>query len=830
MAIRTPRLPLLRGRISRVDSYESPPRGIGRPPALPSRDPRLHRVALVGQLDAIVDQVNKRLPGERDPAASREIIAVHPEPGAELDPGPLGDRRKDVRVVGMDPDTGTVLLDAPAPDLTKLRRDLDDYSDDTKISQKTKDGLVTTFRAHEKAIAPIREVVLASSQERLGARILTTEADPARRLWFELGCRGGYHQPSETENSREQIRRQLVRLGHSGTPQEFVAPEQVYFFVRLSLDGLEALLAATDCVYECERAAPEVRSWLLLEDQPVQEMRAFELTEPPEHAPSIVLLDSGITTEHPLIKGAILSAGSVLPGNASPEDISGHGTKMAGVALYEDVGAIVEAGKATATHWLQSVRLLVEPQKGTASDENRRLWPQMTKEALQAAEEVDAYPRRRAFALAITRPIDPVEDTLWSHSLDQLAYDNGRGRLLCVSAGNARQEAWLRLAKDYPQLHLTEKIHEPAQAANVLTVGAYTAKTKMPPESIYEEAKPVAPPGGISPYTSTGPQGTPWPIKPDVVLEGGNLAIGSGDLTDQNVATLVSMTTGHRLRFNKPLSMIAMTSEATAHAARIAAGIWTAEPSLRPETVRGLIVHSAAWTPTMVEQFKSLDDRLAACGYGVPDPAFAGECARDRATVIVEDEMPNVVFEEEPKKKPPQRSGTKTTEPKAKRKMKIFRMPIREDLGHDEVELRVTLSYFPEPNKFRRTVFHGLDLKWDMQGPQESEAEFLERINDIHRIGADGKRRKTTGKKSFAWTIGVQRRSRGTVQSDRWRGPAAMLADSKLIAVIPVLGWWEQRKGLRRSVMTFSLIVSITGPDIYSAVKAGLAVPVEVLV
>lgn len=790
---------------------------------------------LLKQLDAIVEQAARRLPSDRDPAASRELIVVHPEDGSALEPKGLTDKQNDVRLVGTDPDTGTVLLDAPGPDLTRLRQKVEEFGDDAKIKEHTKkDGTVTRSRANERAIAPIREIALAASSDRLDTRLVQAVVERSRKLWFEIGCRGGYRRPwQETEHSREQIGRQLVRLGLPDRFEEFIAPEQVYFFIRVSLEQIEALLAATDCVYECELAAPEAQSWLMFEEQPLQEIRGVVLNPPAPEAPSVVVLDTGIATTHPLLKGAILSTGSVVPGVDSPEDTWGHGTKMAGVALHQSVPAVVEAGSATANHWIQSVRIMVEPGKGTASEENRHLWPRMIQDAIVLAEEADPSPRRRAFALAVTRPLERVEPTLWAHALDQLAWGVGQSRLLCVSAGNAQQERWLELAKNYPQLQLTEKIHEPAQATNALTVGAYTAKAKMPPASEYEEAWPIAPEGGVSPYTTTGPQGSPWPIKPDVVLEGGNLAITSGDMLDHNVATLVQLTTGHRVHISKPLSTIAMTSEATAHAARMAAEIWSVEPSLRPETVRGLLVHSASWTRTMLQQFRSVDDRLAACGYGVPDLPFARECTRTRATVIVEDEMPNAVLEEEPKREPPKRPGTKTTEPKVKRKMKVFRLPIPDDFGgHTDpvIELRVTLSYFPEPNKFRRTVFHGLDLKWDMQGPQESEAEFLQRVNDLMPpVSADGKRQKTSDKKSFPWTIRVQRRSRGTVQSDRWTGHASLLAGTKLIAVVPVLGWWEQRRDLRECAMPFSLIVTVRGPDIYSAVKAGLTVPVEVV-
>ena len=426
--------------------------------------------------------------------------------------------------------------------------------------------------------------------------------------------------------------------------------------------------------------------------------------------------------------------------------------------------------------------------------------------------------------------------TLWSHAIDQLAFREGHGRMMVVSAGNARYGQWLSLAEQHPQLQLSEKIHQPAQAANALTVGAFTERVELPNTREYAEARVVATkPGGISPFTSTGLVGNEWPIKPDVVLEGGNLAI-SGPLTDTSVPTLCALTTSHRHARGQPLGQMAMTSEATARAAHLAARIWAVEPKLRPESIRGLVVHSASWTPTMREQFSGINDRLLAFGYGVPDDRIASECAQGLATVIVEDVMPNAVIEEEPKKKAPKRPTTKATEPKVRRKVKLYRLPIPESLLADsdpDVELRVTLSYFTEPHKFGRATFHGLDLKWDMQGPQESGDEFLQRINVLKRPkGADGKPVKVTTKKSFDWGLGIQLRSRGTVQSDRWRGKMSALAGDKLIAIVPVLGWWDQRRTLRTQEMHFSLVVSIFGPGVYAAIKprveAAARVTVEV--
>jgi len=828
------RLPLLRGRITSVDSYESPRGGGGSPPAIPSVDPKSHRTKLLLQLDAITQQVNARDATARDELATREIIAVRPASGAQLTPEQLDDARADARLVGVVPETGTVVLDVANADLEYLRKKLEAFVDDTKVKTKTeKDGTVTTHRDKEKAIAPVDSIGLAALEDLGSAQLRADALQEDRAYWFELGCRGGYRNPpEETNGSRAQIARQLHRLGVDQKLDEFSGPEQVYFFVRLTRAQLVALHAATDCIGEVDLAPQPLRDLKLLEDLSTKDLADFALTQPHDDAPSVVVLDTGIATGHPLLRAAILTATTAGPEIPSPEDTYGHGTKMAGIALYRDVGAAIERGSAEAPHWLQSSRLLVEPGLGTASDENYEKWPVLTERAVRSAEDADPRPRNRAFVLAVTRtmqdpPLEGLVATLWSQAVDQLAFRDGLGRLMIVSAGNARDGQWLALAEQHPQLQLSEKIHQPAQASNALTVGAFTARVELPNDKDYAEARVVATkPGGISPYTSTGLVGNEWPIKPDVVVEGGNLAI-LGTFTDASLPTLSALTTSNRHTRGQPVGLTSMTSEASARAAYLGARIWALEPNLRPETVRGLIVHSADWSKAMLEDFPGLNDRLLACGYGVPNERLASECAQGVATVVVEDSMPNAMIEEEPKKTAPKKPKTKATEPKVRRKVKLYRLPLPESLLTDadpDVELRVTLSYFTEPNKFARRTYHGLDLTWDMQGPHEPQEAFLERINALKRPkDADGKRVKASKTKSFDWKIGINPRSRGTVQSDRWRGKMSALVGDKLIAVVPVLGWWDQRKALRTQEMNFSLVVSVLGPGVYAAIKPRIA-------
>ena len=71
--------------------------------------------------------------------------------------------------------------------------------------------------------------------------------------------------------------------------------------------------------------------------------------------------------------------------------------------------------------------------------------------------------------------------------------------MLVVSTGNVRDaNAWA----NYPDSNVTDEIHDPAQAWNALTVGAYTNLVRIT-ETDAIGYKPVAPAGGLSPFSTT---------------------------------------------------------------------------------------------------------------------------------------------------------------------------------------------------------------------------------------------------------------------------------------------------------------------------------------
>lgn len=285
------RLPLLRGTVT-AQPYKPVGRPPGRPPP-PSRDPLEHRARLLGQLDALLNEAKSRA-GGRDPEATREIVAIRPlDPDVELAADQLRDRGGDVRLVGVDPTTGVLLLDAPNAELPKLRTKASEFGE---VKPRAKgNGTTTETVSHERALAPVEEIALASPADREGDRLRASLAkgdlDLAQSMWFEVACRGGYRNaPDETAKSRAQMHRQLLLLGHP-VAQDFEAPEEITFFVRLSVTQLRALVEKVDCVFGYELAPPDMLTWLLLTDPPKREIRSFKLTPPPPEAPAVVVLD-----------------------------------------------------------------------------------------------------------------------------------------------------------------------------------------------------------------------------------------------------------------------------------------------------------------------------------------------------------------------------------------------------------------------------------------------------------------------------------------------------------------------------------------------------------
>ena len=144
--------------------------------------------------------------------------------------------------------------------------------------------------------------------------------------------------------------------------------------------------------------------------------------------------------------------------------------------------------------------------------------------------------------------------------------DPDASRLFIVSTANVDE-----YRDDYLENSDLSPIEDPGQSWNALTVGAYTDLDRVPADPMFENYRPISPRGELSPHSRTSLLfgDRPWPIKPEICLEGGNvLTDGMGMFEERN--PLVSLRSVG-IRNDVALTSANATSAATAQAARLAA-------------------------------------------------------------------------------------------------------------------------------------------------------------------------------------------------------------------------------------------------------------------
>ena len=550
------------------------------------------------------------------------------------------------------------------------------------------------------------------------------------------------------------------------------------------------------------------------------------IVPPKEDSVAVCLLDTGVTQIHRLIEpGLSLSDLYTCDPVWTTHDHHGHGTQMSGLILYCDLSAaLVHSTSIILEHCLESVKLLPPSEQ---RENDPELYGAITEQAV-SLPEIQNPERPRIFCMAVTSSsLTGGIPSSWSAAIDQLCFgeDNFR-RLMIIAAGNIREDIY---HSDYLNINDIESIENPGQAWNALVVGAYTEKINIV-HSDFQNWQPIAPFGDLSPLSRTSViWDNQWPIRPDVVFEGGNLASDGQNLAE-HLDDLSLLTTHYRPN-RRSFDFMSDTSCATALVSYMAARILSKNPKYWPETVRALIVHSAEWTEMMRKHFSSASTQKAKLplvrryGYGVPNLERALKSTNNDLTLIIEDQV-DPFFKED--------GHIKT------RDMNFHSLPWPvkqlEALSGTNVELKVTLSYFIEPNpgergwtRKHRYASHG--LRFQVKRPLETEQSFKKRINKAAR---EEEEKNSNRQESDNWFLGPQLRDKGSIHSDILKGTAPELAQRGKIAVYPVGGWWKEKLYLERwnKQVRYSLIVTIRVPevevDIYTPVYNEITISTEV--
>ncbi len=549
-----------------------------------------------------------------------------------------------------------------------------------------------------------------------------------------------------------------------------------------------------------------------------------------------VILDTGVNRGHSLLEELISSDRNLtLDQNWGTHDASyagQHGTRMAGICAYGDFSTLLNSqGKIDIPHSLASIKILAL----NYSEENQVDEPAgLVNDALILAEEKIKH--RKNYVLAITTNPDGSEGmpSAYSTKLDEIIFQNKA--LFLVSVGNCEpQSVSGSFSKDdYLQYQKAACIKNPSQSWNILSVGAYTEKTDCS-NLRSDGVSPVSEAFDISPHSRFSMLNYDYdnfPIKPEVLFEGGNKVVDSNNRIS-NDFHLDLITTNPNFQTSGELIEFNATSAATALAGRFASILMESYPEYWPETIKGLIVHSAEWSESMLRNRltnpvfsgNNMDGKvnfLRQCGFGIPNLEKARKSAQNSLTLISQSAFQ--LFGEQ-----------------KKHQCVVFDLPwptkTLEELFDKKVKLKVTLSYFITPkagsrgnkNKFK---YQSYGLRFELKRKDEKEEVFYERINKALKSDSDVKEESSP----INWMLGIKTRNKiaGTVLKDSWEGRSIDLATMDKLIVYPVIGWWKDDKNIKPedSEIRFSLILDIETEEesvnLYNEIKSILEVPITV--
>jgi hypothetical protein len=636
--------------------------------------------------------------------------------------------------------------------------------------------------------------------------------------WWEIWVR-------ESEGRADAVELAARTAGFDVRAERLIFPDTVVIFNHARADQILLFARRTPgAISEIRRAIGTIEPFLergtlgVGQHEFVADLAA-RITPPVGEVPVVCVLDTGVSAAHPLIALGLTNAWAYddawLTDDHEPN--GGHGTGLAGLVLYGDLEyAMNDQRQITLNHAVESMKML--PPRGFPPN-HPPSYGVVTQGAV-AAVEISRPGAIRCFCIACsTAEFSPARPSTWSGAIDQISAGSMPGdrlnrpratatpkRLVLVATGNVA-------GGQRGDVIASQSVEDPAQSWNALSIGGYTTKEIVPAD----DGRPLVGANHRSPYsrdTATLPDDL-TPIKPELLFEAGNMAVDEGDFCSWHPA-LSLLTVGADVQ-GQPLVPFWATSAAVGVSGNFFGRLAADLPGYWPETYRALAVQSAAWpqpirarlvgsgahwkTGSKAQKQKILRE----VGYGVPNLDRAIRSAKNDLNLIAQSEIQpfalgadgrSAVFNE----------------------MHFYDLPwpkaTLQALENAIVEMKVTLSYFVEPNLTGRAAtrpdtYRSFGLRFDMKKRSETRARFR------HRVNASQAKDEAEGETETSWwLLGPKAIQAGSLHCDLWRGHAVDLALHDAIAVYPVGGWWKSHVGQRRITDRgrYTLIISIAAP------------------
>jgi len=437
------------------------------------------------------------------------------------------------------------------------------------------------------------------------------------------------------------------------------------------------------------------------------------ITSPPTEAPCVCIIDSGVASGHPMLSPTIGDSISVPASVGSPMDEHGHGTAVAGLALYNDISECIKNRQFSPSLWVMSAKV-TEIENGPSGWKIK--FPDEKLISTQMREAIEYFHREHRckvfnISLGDERLVyDGGKPSIWAWTLDDIA--RKLDVIIIVSSGNSWPASQDNDPKDtldgYPKylLRADNRIIEPATAAIPLTVGAL-AHSEAPHEAGGRDdvaLRAVAQKDMPSPFTRIGP-GIGDAVKPELCEYGGNLVFDHRLNRLQNKNAEVEIVSFcHNYAAGRLFAWDKGTSLAAPKVAHYAAQLLSIFPRSSANLVRALLASSASIPEAAKEVLSVLgnDECLKVCGYGKPNFNTAAYSSDNRVTLFAESELLRLHPD-------------------------VYEIPLPDIFRHTKGKRSITVTLaFDPPTRYTRKDYLGFTMKfWLVRGKTLKEIERI---------------------------------------------------------------------------------------------------------
>lgn len=369
------------------------------------------------------------------------------------------------------------------------------------------------------------------------------------------------------------------------------------------------------------------------------DIQKMQFSAPDDNATGILIIDSGIISNHPMLEKCVGGEENFQTGETETQDTIGHGTAVAGCAVYGDITGSLENKAFTPSNWLFSAKVMYAEKSFDGEPIHAIYDPEKLLEH-QFKDAVEGFLSHPEYHIKVVNISLGNSNEIWHKHyhrqlplaalIDELAFTFPYV-VFIVSTGNQSPlsvyDSIAEIVDNYPHYLIENnrfKVINPATAALALTVGSIASEERIEHERYGAEdiKTAIAKAHQPSPFTLTG-LGINGMIKPELVEYGGNMVLSEklGRIAEDRGGKLALLNN----QVNNPIIRFDVGSSFSApKLAHIAGLVANQFPNKSANFIKNMLLMGADYPFSPDKNFYNSKDKkkadqthLSVCGYGL---------------------------------------------------------------------------------------------------------------------------------------------------------------------------------------------------------------------